>query len=264
MRKPTTCAIIMGLGVLTGLLAGSSAHAGTVLLARESTIRASGTAGAPGGGFNIVDGSEDFNGFADSVDSVDAGVTGPRVSANQHSSPSLGTNDQFTGAFAEGSANADADENAGDNNAEAVSNFDLRFQVLGTPSMANFGGTVGVSGNGSTTIALQNHTTGELVLSQELMPGSGDGQTIEHSTVLNPGVYELSVNANVTGIPSESMAYYTISLSLAPILNNDTDGGGGGGVTPIPLPPALWSAAGVLLTGGAVQGIRKMRARQLQ
>jgi hypothetical protein len=257
MQYPTTCAVIMGFGVL-GLFAAPAAEAGTVLLARESTIRASGTAGAPGGGYNLQDGSEDFNGFADAVDSADAGVTGPRVAANQHSRPSTNADAGFTGAFAEGSATAEADEDAGDTNAEAVSHFDLKFQVLGAPSMINFGGTAGVSGNGSTTICLSNESTGDVVLSQELMPGSGDGQTIEHSTVLNPGVYELTVSALVTGIPSESMAYYTVSLSIAPLAGED----GGGGANPIPLPPALWSAAGVLLAGGAVRGAQFMRARR--
>lgn len=259
MRNPSTRAVIIGLGIL-GTLAVPAARAGTILLSRESSIRATGTAGAPGGGFNLTDGSEDFNGFADMVDSVDAGVTGPRVAANQHSRPSVDSTSAFTGAFAEGSATAEADENAGDNNAEAVSNFDLTFEVLGAPSMLNFGGTAGVSGNGSTTICLSNESTGEVVLSQELMPGSEDGQSLEHKAVLSPGVYELTVNALVTGIPSESSAYYTVSLSLAPVL--DGSGDGDGGASPIPLPPAVWSAAAIMLAGGAAKGLRKLRARR--
>src|SRR5688572_10924797 len=75
---------------------GPIAQARTVLLARESTISATGTADS--GDFNLHDGSQDCSGFADLVDTVDAGVDGPRISANQHSSPSVSPDAGFTGA----------------------------------------------------------------------------------------------------------------------------------------------------------------------
>ncbi len=224
---------------------GSAAEAGTVLLARESTIRATGTAGS--GGYNLSDGSEDFSGFSDAVDTVDAGLAGARVAANQHSRPSV-TNGGFLGAFAEGSASTDA--GSGTDPAEAVSDFGLTFQVLDAPSLMKLGGSVGVSGNGSTSVCLTNESTGDVVLQQELFAGNGEGQSIEQSTMLQPGVYELSVAAMVNGEPTESMAYYTFSLSLA---------SGDGGVTPIPLPPMVWAAAALLGTGAGVQGLRRMR-----
>ena len=235
-------------------LAAGPASAGTVLLARESTIRATGKAGAAD--FDLNDGSHDFNGFSNLVDTNDAGVTGPRVSANQHSQPSMNrANGDFTGAYAEGAANAAADNPSSDD-AQAESNFDLTFQVVGSPSLVNFGGAVGVSGNGSTTIALQNKNTNEVLLSQELFAGDGEGQSLDHQTVLSPGVYELSVNASVDGEQSESMAYFTVSLSISPITP-------GGIVTPVPLPSSMWSALAVLGAGGLLQGYRKVRRHVL-
>lgn len=231
------------------------ANAGSVLLTRESTIRASGTAGSAD--YNLSDGSQDFNGFADMVDTVDAGVVGPRVAANQHSRPSMSdeAGGGFTGAFAEGSASAEAADSPA-KSGEAVSNFDLTFQVLGAPSLVSFGGSVGVSGDGSTSVALSNESTGEILLSQELLAGDGEGQSIEHSTVLQPGIYELSVEATVNGKLSESTAYYAVSLSISAI---SEDNGGG---TPIPLPPALWSAASVLGAGGLTRGMQVIRSRR--
>jgi hypothetical protein len=251
MRNPTFRAMIMGLG-LFGMITAGSARAGTILLARESTIRASGKAGAAD--FNLTDGSQDFNGFADAVDTADAGVVdGPHVSANQHSRPSMDDTDGFTGAYAEGSVTA-ALQAAPSDTAQAVSNFDLTFEVLGVPSVVDFGGAVGVTGNGTTTVELSNETTGEILLSTETVSGDGEGQSIQHSTVLQPGVYALSVEALVNGEPDESMAYYTVSLSISAMA-----GGDGGGVTPIPLPPALWSAAGLMLVTGAAGGYGKLR-----
>src|SRR5688500_3391133 len=125
MRNPTTRRVFMGLAAIALVIGGAAgaADAGTILLARESTIRATGKAGS--GDFDLQDGSKDFNGFADMVDTADAGVVGPRMAANQHSRPALTDGDgDFTGAYAEGSASAAADD-AGAEPAQAVSNFDL-------------------------------------------------------------------------------------------------------------------------------------------
>lgn len=256
MGHTTLRGAFLGLAVAVVFSGGGTrtAHAGTVLLARESSIRASGTAGS--GDFDLTDGSHDFNGFADMVDTSSSGVTGPRAAANQHSRPALSAADGFTGAFAEGSASAALAEGAAPADvASALSNFDLTFEVLGVPSMVTFGGSVGVSGNGSTSVELSNETTGEVLLAQELLAGEGESQSIEHSTLLLPGVYELSVAASVNGEPNESMAYYAVNLMLAPVT------GSGVGPTPIPLPPALWSAAAVFGAGAATRGWRRLTRR---
>jgi hypothetical protein len=237
--------------IAAALCLGDTTRAGTVLLSRESNISATGTDGSA-----LSDGSQDFNGFADAVDTADAGVVGPRLTANQHSRPSMDETAGFTGAFAEGSASAEADRSTGDKPGLAVSNFDLTFQVLGAPSLVSFGGSVGVSGDGSTTVELSNESTGEILLAEELLPGDEDGQSIQHSTVLQPGVYELSVEAAANADAGESMAYYTVSLSISALTDD-----GGGGVTPIPLPAAVWSAVSVLGAGGLIRATRAIRRR---
>lgn len=242
MRHSTLGVWALVCGVL--LSAGPAAEAGSVLLTRESTIRASGNAGGSGDGgdYELADASDDFSDFANAIDTADAGLPGPRVAANQNSRPSVRQDGSFAGAYAEGGASVAGDP--GDF-AEAASAFDLTFEVLGSPAKLTAGGSVGLTGVGSTAVLLTNRDTGEVVLMQELMGGSQPaGHAIDHSSVLMPGRYDLQLTANVSGMPQdESMAYYTMSLTLseADVAPN---------VTPVPLPPAVWSAAGTLAAAG--------------
>ena len=242
--------------LVTGVLlsaAGSAAEAGSVLLTRESTIRASGNDGV--GDYELADTSDDFSDFANAIDTVDAGLPGPRIAANQNSRPSVRQDGSFAGAYAEGAASVAGQP--GDF-AEAASAFDLTFEVMGEPSMVNVGGSVGVVGNGTTSVSLCNQVTGEVLLVQELMgTPDGDGRSIDHSKMLDPGVYELMVTANVSGAPDEGMAYYTVSLSLGA----DDNSGGGGGAAPVPLPPAVWGAGATLFALGAARGWTRFRGR---
>jgi hypothetical protein len=232
------------------------ARGGTVLLSRDSSISATGTAGDTGE-YALTDGSQDFNGFADVVDTSSAGFDCPRVSANQHSQPALSGDAAFTGAYAEGSVSTEAAAKGSDMApAEALSNFDLKFQIVGEPSQAIFGGAVGVSGNGSAAVTLSNESTGEVVLEKLLLAGDGDGEQIEHSAVLEPGVYSLSIEAHANGQPDESMAYFSVNLSLAPVDD------GGEGAHAIPVPPATWSAGLLLVTGGVMQGLGSWKKRR--
>lgn len=250
MKHLTLRALLLA-AVAAALLTGpAAAEAGSVLLTRESTIRAEGNDGSAD--FALQEGAVDFDGFSDTVDTIDAGVTGPRVSANQNSRPSLDDVGGFAGAYAEGSATVAAQLM---DYAEAASAFDLTFEVMGEPSMVSVGGSVGVVGNGTTSVSLSNQVTGEVLLVQELTASpDGEGRAIDHSKMLDPGVYELMVTANVSGAPDEGMAYYTVSLSLGAADN-------GGGATPVPLPPAVWSAAGMLLAAGAARGWTRFRRR---
>ena len=245
MKHHTPRAFLMLFAAMASAGTGA-AEAGSVLLSRESTISAVGSTGADD--FDLRDGSVDFAGFADSVDTADSGVEGPRVAANQNSRPAMQDDGGFLGAYAEGSASA-AGEHA--DFCEAASAFDLTFQVLGAPSLVNVGGSVGVVGNGSATLSLYNETTGEVLLVRELIAGDAPAQPIEHSEVLDPGVYELLVTANVNAAPDVSMAYYTLSLSV-------NEAATPGGVTPIPLPPAAWSALGTLAAAGALRAVRRL------
>jgi hypothetical protein len=249
MRHSTLGALTLVSGVL--LAAGSAAEAGSVLLSRESTIRATGNAGA--GDYELADSSADFSDFANAIDSVEYGVPGPRVAANQNSRPSVAGDGSFAGAYAEGAASVGGEPAE---YAEAASAFGLAFEVLGSPAKLTAGGAVGLTGMGSTAVLLTNRGTGDVVLVQELMGGpDGTGSSIAHSSVLMPGVYDFQLTANVSGMPEdESMAYYTMSLSLSPadVASN---------VTPVPLPPAVWSAAGTLAAAGLAGGWRRLRRR---
>lgn len=220
-----------------------------MLLTRESTIRASGSSGS--GDYELTDTSDDFSDFANSIDTTESGVSGPRVAANQNSRPSVRHDGSFAGAFAEGSASV-AGEPA--SYAEAASAFDLTFEVFGSPTKVICGGSVGLTGIGSTAVMLMNRDTGDLVLVQELMGGpDGGGRAIDCSAVLMPGVYELLVTANASGLPEDdSMAYYSMSLRLgAPDVAPNT--------AAVPLPPAVWSAVGTLAAAGLARGWRRLR-----
>jgi hypothetical protein len=244
---------------IVGLLAGglalltfhaSTANAGAVLLSRDSAIRAAGTAGSKD--YDLHDGSQTFEGFSDLVDTADAGLVCPRVSANQNSRPAVTAKDGFTGAYAEGSATIDPTTGAALGASNASSTFNLTFQIKDQPSLVSIGGAVGLSGDGATTLSLLNKDTQEVVLQREILVSDGQGQSVEHQTVLKPGVYELAVQASANAEPDQSMAYYTLSLSVSNLQS-------GGVVAAVPLPPAVLSAGTLLGVGAVVQRIRKFR-----
>ena len=249
MKYLTHCALALSAFAALSLLGpGGAARAGSVLLSRESSISASGGDGAAL--YDLHDGSDDFDGFSDTIDTLEAGMGGPRVSANQNSRPSVGQDGTFAGAYAEGSATVAGEPDA---SAAAVSAFDLTFEVIGEPSLVSVGGSVGAVGNATTSLSLSNQETGEILLAQELIASpDGDGRSIEHSKWVQPGVYELLVLANVNCAPDESMAYYAVSLRVEP---------DGDGATAIPLPPAVWSAAATLAAAVGARGWRRLRRR---
>jgi hypothetical protein len=246
MKHLTLGVVALSAFAALSLCGPEAARAGSVLLSRESTIRASGGDGSAE--YDLHGASDDFDGFSDTIDTFDAGMGGPRASANQNSRPALGADGAFAGAYAEGSATVEGESEAF---AEAASAFDLTFEVTGEPSWVSVGGSVGAFGNATTSVSLCNQVTGEVLLAQELMasPG-GDGRSIDHSKMLQPGVYELLITANVNCAPDESMAYYAVNLRLEP-----------GAATAIPLPPAAWSAAGTLAAAGFIRGWRRVRHR---
>src|SRR5687768_7890033 len=134
MRNSTLGVWALVSGVMLSA-AGSAAEAGSVLLTRESTIRAAGNSGS--GDYELADGSDDFSDFANAIDTVDAGLPGARIAAGQNSRPSVRQDGSFVGAYAEGSASVAGD--SGDF-AEAASAFDLTFKVLGSPTKLTAGG----------------------------------------------------------------------------------------------------------------------------
>ena len=259
MERTNTRAFVNGLLATAFTLAvltvgASTARAGAVLLSRDSTIRATGTAGASP--YDLKDASQNFEGFSDLVDTADAGLPVPRVAANQNSRPAVTTKDGFVGAYAEGSASIDPTTGSALGASNASSTFNLTFEIKDRPSLVNIGGAVGLSGDGATTVSLTNKNTNEVVLERELLVSDGQGQSIDHQTVLKPGVYQLAVESSANAEPDQSMAYYTLSLSVSNLTS-------GGVVAAVPLPPAALSAGTLLGAAGIVQGFRKWRRARL-
>jgi hypothetical protein len=243
------------------IAAASTARAGAVLISRDSSIRATGTSGASD--YNLQDGSQSFEGFSDLVDTADAGLKCPRVAANQNSRPAVNAKDGgFVGAYAEGSATIDPTTASALGASNASSTFNLTFEIKDAPSLVSIGGAVGLSGDGATTLSLTNKGTNEVVLEREILVSDGQGQSVEHSTVLQPGRYELAVEASANAEPDQSMAYYTLSLSVSNLATGGVQVGEGSGVHAVPLPPAVLTAGMLLGTGGLMQGLRKWRQKR--
>jgi hypothetical protein len=266
MERTNTPAFIKGLlatcAVAAVIFGTSTARAGAVLISRDSTIRATGTSGASD--YDLQDGSQGFDGFSDLVDTADAGLNCPRVAANQNSRPAVSLKNGFEGAYAEGSATIDPTSASALGASNASSTFNLTFEIKDVPSLVNIGGAVGLSGDGATTLSLTNKGTSEVVLERQILVSDGEGQSVEHQTVLNPGVYELAVEASANAEPDQSMAYYTLSLSVSNLQSGGVQSGdnGGRGVQAVPLPPAILSAGMLLGTGGVVRGLRKWRRQR--
>ena len=230
--------------VFAGIIA-PSAFGGTALLERKSSIRAAGKLGLTD--YNLLDGSQNFDGFSDLVTTNESNSSSEAISANQHSRPAM-RDSSFLGAYAEGSANAavgPADR------ADAASNFDLTFEVFSTPTVVTFGGAAGVAGSGTTTVTLTNQSTGEEVMNQEFL--DTDAEVLDYSTTLSPGVYALCVEALATGDSAGGMAFYTMSVDLAPMT--------GGAPAAVPLPSAVWAAGSMLAAGGFLRGLKNLRQR---
>jgi hypothetical protein len=253
-------------GILLAVLSGSAAaaRAGTVLVARTSTIEAAGGSGP--GAYEVSNGTRDFGRFADGVSYADGAVT--PAEAHQYSVPGL-TETGLEGAFAEGSVRAGIQtiDEVGPvpgmapppgGVAHAESNFGLTFRVTDADAHYTLGAAMGTSGDGSATIRLARIAVGgtsaapgreladvdlfptgaatEPVLEAEIGDtGQEDSDTLDHEGVLKPGTYVLTVHARSTGSGEEgSWAYYNMSLGLT------------GPPASIPLPPAAWSGLGTL------------------
>ena len=175
--------------VVTG--GGAAAQAGTVLLARESTIRATGTAGC--GGLRParrVAGLQRLRRRgrhrrrrrrrpARLGQPALAAVAERRRRLHRRLRRRLG---QRRGS-----------RRRRPRRSEAVSNFDLTFQVLGVPSLVSFGGSVGVSGDGSTTRrAVQRIDRRNPALRRNCSPATAKGSRSSTRPCSQPGVYELS------------------------------------------------------------------------
>ena len=225
------------------LTAAPLAQAGTVLLSRESDLRASGASAS--GEYELSNGTADLEAFADSLVS-DIGPDATS-SAEQHSSPRFGAGGALAGASADGAARAAVATDIIDAFSDAQTDFDLFFSVSDKPALFTLDATLAAGGDATAGVLLRRpRATGdEPVLAIDV---SEETRAVRESAVLAPGTYGLSVWAFARGTPAESTASYAVSVALL-----DAEPG----VTPIPLPAAVWAGA----AGLSVVAVMSIRSR---
>jgi hypothetical protein len=243
--KPVRLAFL----VLVAAFVAPPARAGTVLVSRESDIRASGASGT--GTYRLTNGAGDFGPFSGALRSDDAAPA--RSAAQQYSWPELDGGGKLTGASAEGSARAIVDGGVNDAFADAQTDFDLVFRVDGTPALLTFDATLSAGGEGTTGVSLFDAIDGEapVLMAAEV---TGETRVMHETTVLPPGSYGLSLWAFARGTPAESAASYTMSLALQAAQP---------GATPMPLPAGAWGGlAGICATVLVTARTRALRRRK--
>lgn len=204
-------------------------RAGTVLLSRESDLRASGASAS--GEYELSNGTADLGEFADALVSDVGPVT--TSSARQHSTPRFGAGGALAGASADGSARAAVAADIIDAFSDAETDFDLFFSVSERPALFTLDATLAAGGDATAGVILRRprDTGDEPVLAIDV---SEETRAVRESALLAPGTYGLSVWAFARGTPAESTASYAVSVGLL-----DAEPG----VTPVPLPAAVWGGA---------------------
>ena len=232
---------------VVALLAGAAprVRAGTVLLSRESDLRATGASAA--GEYELSNGTADLSDWSDALLSDEGGPA--HSSAQQHSTPRVDKGGVFLGASAAGSARASVDEGAGDAFSDAATDFDLFFTVSDRSAQLKLNGTLAAAGDATTGVLVRRASgSDDPVLSLDFADRS---ETVSESAVLAPGTYGLSIWAFARGTPQESSASYDLAVTLSA-----AQAGG----TPVPLPAAAWvGAAGLSIAALAMARARRPR-----
>ena len=230
----------------TLLCAAPRAHAGSVLLSRESDLRATGAGDALE--YDLSNGTADLERFVDNLLSDRAAPA--RSSADQDSAPNVAAGGKLAGASAKGSAKAAVDAGAPDAFCDAATNFDIFFSVDQKPAMFRLDAALAAGGDATTGISLRRASAPDdmPLISIDV---TADSQSVSRSAELVPGTYGLSVWAFARGTPAESAASYAVSVGL-----DESQGGSG---APVPLPAAIWGGA-VGLSGVALL-VRRWRGQ---
>jgi len=224
MIRHLTRAALVPVVLVALSLAASRTAAGPVLLSRESDLRATGASAA--GEYDLSNGSDDFAPFTDGLLS-DAGLPA-RSSAQQHSSPQLDATGSLAGASADGSARAAVVTDIIDAFSTAETDFDMVFRVEKGPSTFTFEGTLEARGDAATGVLLHPKDDSD-ALPVFTLDVADEVKTVRRSAVLEPGTYGLSVWGFARGTPAESLATYSVAVTLQE---------GEPGVVPMPLPAA--------------------------
>lgn len=247
-HNPIHAACLCVVALLSATAAAPDARAGTVLLSRESELRATG-AGA-GTEYDMSNGTAGVDEWSDALLSdPDAPA---RSLAQQHSATYTGDGGAFSGATAVGAARAAVAAGVDDAFSDAATEFDLFFTVADRPAVLRLDATLNAAGDATSGILVRRPSRPDsAVVSVDVNDGS---QTLNESAVLEPGTYGLSVWAFARGTPAESAASYLMTVSLA-----DAQGG----VAPMPLPAAAWAGAVGLALAAAVVGRARRRTRSV-
>lgn len=251
-------------GTVSAVGPATKAHAGIVLLSRQSSLLAQGSGGA--GGYNLTDGTTGFGYYANDISDTNAAA--PALSSARQFSQPQTTGSLLQGAYAQGSVSASV--SSPKSSAQARSVFDVTFEVTQTPAKYTFGGAFGSSGSGTAVAELTNmKSAGDTVFNTTTDASHGVSHEIDQQGFIPPGTYGLQIWANTPGTSLSSSAYYAINLTLNPVTNPVVGGGGakppggggpqggGGGAAAAPVPPAAWT--GLMMLGGL--GVMMLRSR---
>lgn len=233
---------------LSSVLATTAARGASILVSRQSDIRATGASAA--GEYRLSNGAGDNALFSDALHSDDSAVA--HSSARQYSQPLVGAGGVFAGAKADGSVRAAVWPGVADAFSDAETDFALVLRVERTPTLITLACTLGASGDGSAAISLTDRSNPEAspVLAAEV---ANDTRTLGETKLVPPGTYDLSAWGFARGIAEESSAYFTLDLTVQD--SQPT-------VVPMPL-PASSSSRGVALAVLAMAlytGLRRRRA----
>src|SRR3954470_5504640 len=193
-----------GAGAATLLCAAPRAHGGSVLLSRESDLRASGVGEALE--YDLSNGTADLERFVDNLLSDRAAPA--RSSADQDSAPNVASGGKLAGASAKGSAKAAVDAASPDAYCDAATNFDIFFTVDSKPTMFRLDAAMAAGGDATTGISLRRASAPDdmPLISIDV---TGESKLLSQATELPPGTYGLSVWAFARGTPAESAASYS-------------------------------------------------------
>jgi len=243
IRHNSCSAAWLFLVAILATLAAPSARAGSVLLSRDSDIRASGA--TPAGEYDLSNGSGDFAPFTDGL--LSDATLPARSAAQQHSEPQVGDGGALTGATAEGLARAAVDLDESEAFSNATTDFDITFRVDGKPSLLTLQATLTAGGDATTGVSVRRDGDegGSPLIALDV---SEESRTVHQSAELAPGTYAVSVWAFARGTQGESAASYAVKVGLAESASG----------TPVPLPAAL--SAGVV--GLSIVALIAARARK--
>lgn len=223
--------VVAALVGLSLIILADGASAGVVAISRSSTIAASAATS-----LDTFDESDQF----DTLGAYDQTVSGSAAAEGGGSSQASASqqSDVVTGLTLSGFANGTASAQVAEFDAlaaAATSTFLLVFDVISQPEPMTLNGFVGSTFDAAARVTLADHVSAQILFEELVDFGEGDDVPINQSLTLPPGRYRLQAGGTVTGTPVPNEANFGLSFSV------------GDAATVIPLAPAVWPGAAMLL-----------------